>query len=761
MGVLILSPFLIAPLAGWVASRRTRATGLLALWPAALALLLADTLRTVAADGPRIVTLPWAPSLGLSLSFNLDGLALLFSLLITAVGALVVLYAASYLATHEHAGRFFAVLFAFMGAMLGVVLSDNLLTLFVFWELTGFTSFLLIGFDHERPDARTAAVQALIVTAGGGLALLAGGLLLGEAAGTVRLSELLSGDATLVRDHALYPVITVLMLLAAFTKSAQVPFHSWLPGAMAAPTPVSAYLHSATMVKAGVYLVARLTPVLGGTSLWMGAVVTVGALSMLGGAWRAVQETDLKRILAYSTVSALGALMLLFGVGSPAAVVAAVVYLLAHACYKGALFLVAGAVDHETGSRDVTALGSLGAAMPWTAVAAGLAAASMLGVPLFAGFLAKESLYEAVLHDAPWAMLLTAVVMTASVLLGLAALMTGLSPFVGSRGQAAARHEAPLALWLPPLTLALAGLMVGMVPGAIEPLVEAAAASVLGGPAVIDLRLWHGVTPVLLLSLLTLAAVAVLYPVRDALRRLVWPRSVGADRLFPGLLALLDRTSRTIAPLLQSAPLRSYVMAIVLTAGSLLGVALAIGGTTHRFTVATGAQLHEVLLVAFIILGALSAARASTSMAAVLSLGAVGYGVALVFLLFGAPDLAMTQFSVETLTVVIFVLVFRHFPRLGALSPRVIRLRDAAVAAATGTVIAALVLFVGTSGTPSRLAGYFAGTAPALAHGRNVVNVILVDFRAFDTLGEITVLVTAAIGVLALLRLTAGEDRRA
>jgi multicomponent Na+:H+ antiporter subunit A len=293
-------------------------------------------------------------------------------------------------------------------------------------------------------------------------------------------------------------------------------------------------------------------------------------------------------------------------------------------------------------------------------------------------------------------------------------------------------------------------------PSLLEAPLEVAAASVLGDAVTLNLSLWHGLTPVLLLSVLTLTAVAALYAVRDPIRRLAWPRSIGADRLFPGVLSMLDATSRAIAPALQSASLRSYVMAIVVIAGVVVGAARATRGPTPRVTLATGVQIHEVLVVAFIVLGALSAARATSSMTAVLSLGVVGYGVALMFLSFGAPDLAMTQFSVETLTVVIFVLVFRHFPKLGGLSPRLVRARDAAIAAGFGTVIAALVLFVGTSGTPSRLAGFFLESGPTLAHGRNIVNVILVDFRAFDTLGEITVLVTAAIGVLALLRLAAG-----
>ncbi|HEX6974012.1 MAG TPA: proton-conducting transporter membrane subunit, partial [Vicinamibacterales bacterium] len=354
IGLLVLSPFAIAILAAWLVGRYPRSAGIFAAWPALLAVAFAAVWR----GGARVVDLAWAPSLGLSLSFNLDALGLLFAILITGIGALVVLYASRYLDGHEHAGRFFLSLFAFMGAMLGVVLSDNILTLFVFWELTGFTSFLLIGFEHERASARAAATQALIVTGAGGLALLAAGVLLGDVTGTMSLSAMAGARASIVASP-LYLAIAILVLAAAFTKSAQVPFHFWLPNAMEAPTPVSAYLHSATMVKAGVYLVARMTPIVGATAVWTTTLTVAGAVTMLVGAYRSVQETDLKRILAYSTLSALGVLTMLLGAGTREAFTAAVVYLVAHALYKGALFLVAGAIDHETGTREIESLAGL------------------------------------------------------------------------------------------------------------------------------------------------------------------------------------------------------------------------------------------------------------------------------------------------------------------------------------------------------------------------------------------------------------------
>lgn len=748
----VLSPFLVAAVAAWLVSRHPRRAAWLAVWPAVLTVVFGRELSRSAPLAALRIEWPWAPSLGLSLSFNLDGLGLLFATLITGMGALVVLYASHYLDGHAQANRFHASLFAFMGAMLGVVLADNLLTVFVFWELTGFTSFLLIGFEHDRPAARSAATQALIVTGAGGLALLAAGVLLVDVAGTSQLSAMAAARTSIVTSP-LYPAIAGLVLLAAFTKSAQVPFHFWLPNAMEAPTPVSAYLHSATMVKAGVYLIARMSPLLGATAFWTTAVTVAGAVTMGVGAWRAVQETDLKRILAYSTLSALGVLTMLLGVGTREAVVAALVYLVAHAAYKGALFLVAGVIDHEVGSRDVSALTGLRRAMPITAWAGGLAALSMAGVPLTFGFIGKDSAYEAVLHAAgfPWLVGLTVV---ASVLMGVAGLLAGVSPFRGPAATTAA-HDPAWPLWMPPLLLAAAGLLVGVAPSVLDGPLSWAAAATVAQPLDVSLSVWHGVTPALLLSGLTLAAVALIYATPGAALMRTWVPRYGSEDVYRAALATLHRVSQLIAPLLHSASLRTYVMIIVATTAAIGGTALltdpGLGSAVPRTAIAA----HDVLIVAIIIAGAIAATVARTTMAAVLALGAVGYGVALTFLGFGAPDLAMTQFSVETLTVLIYVLVFRHFRALGDLSPRLVRLRDGVIAAGIGLFIGGLLLSVATTETAPRLKEYFAAFGPTLGHGRNIVNVILVDFRAFDTLAEITVLATAALGVRALLRVAA------
>lgn len=757
--LLIAAPYLLLPVVPFV-SRSASGARLLAIIPAGLAAWFATTLSAVARTGPITAELDWAPSLGLTLSFHLDGLGLLLATIITTIGALVVLYGVEYLHDDPFVGRFLFALFAFMGSMLGVVLSDNILLTFVYWELTGFTSFFLIAYDHEREDARRSALQALIVTGAGGLALLAAGALVSLTAGTTSLTAMRASGIDFTGDP-LYPVIAGLVLLAAFTKSAQFPFHFWLPNAMEAPTPASAYLHSATMVKAGVYLVARMTPVLGGTLLWTGSVAAAGLITMLLGGYRSIIETDLKRILAYTTISALGAMMLMLSAGTALTVGAALVYLLAHACYKGALFLVAGAVDHGTGTRDVAALSGLRGVMPRTAAAGLLAALSMAGVPLLFGFVAKEGLYgsAADLNFFPLGeYLILGASVVASALLGAAGLTAGYSAFAGRTPHPADAHEPSVWLWLPPLLLGITGLALGAFPGVTDAIMTAALTSVVPDADSVHLALWHGFTFVLVLSGLTLVLTLLLYRSRNSLRRAPVAMALATERLYTGTIDGLDRISRRIAPPLYSGSLPSYVRVIVVTAATLVAVAFLFSGGLPDIWRGSPIRGYEAAVAVLIMVAAVATALARSAMAAVLSLGAVGYGIALLYVLFGAPDLAATQFAIETLTVVIFVLVFYDFSGFGDRLSRFQQLRDAAIAGAVGITITVLVLVSVGSLAPSRLADYFIESAPALAHGRNVVNVILVDFRAFDTMGEITVLVTVAIGVRALLQI--GKEGR-
>lgn len=751
--VAILAGFGVALVAPALTRRLNGMSGwLLALLPAGLTIYFA-TLLPQAAARPKTFSSPWVPELGLSFSFRADGLSLLFALLISGVGTLVVIYAGSYLKGHPNLGRFYAWLFVFMAAMLGVALADNVLLLFVFWELTSLSSYLLIGFEHSRDNARAAALQAFLVTGAGGLAMLAGLLLLGQMSGTLELSALSQHGDTL-RSSAFYVPALLLIALGAFTKSAQFPFHFWLPNAMEAPTPVSAYLHSATMVKAGIYLLARLSLPLGGTEIWLYGVGGVGLVTMLAGGFLALFQTDLKRLLAYSTVSALGMLTLLIGLGSPYALEAAVILLLAHALYKGTLFLVAGIIDHETGTRDVRQLGGLFPAMRLTALVGGIAALSMAGFPPLFGFISKELTYEASLEFGSW---LTAAVVLAGLSFVFVAAVVGFGPFWGRKIQTPKPpHAVPLSMWLGPLVLAALSLIIGIFPhlaGGL--LLTQAASATIGAKTNVKLALWHGVNPAFLLSVVTLIAGIGLYvlrtPLRSGLSRLNWPW--GLDFAYNRMLDGLNIVARGQIRVVQSGYLRFYLLTILLAGVGLVGFTFATRGDLHWPMSRVSIYLHEAGLGVLILVAALVATLSPSRLGAVAALGVAGYGVALIYLLFGAPDLAMTQFLTESLTVILFVLAFYHLPHFTQLSPPRSRLRDLVVALMAGGVMTVLALTV--LGVPlyPTISGYFVENAVPAAHGRNIVNVLLVDFRGIDTLGEITVLAIAAIGVYALLKL--------
>lgn len=769
MLIAVLAAFLLAALIPWLVPVLGRTTGWTA---AAVPVGIATYLGTFAPEVTEGETLrfasAWIPELGVRLSFALDGLSLLFGVLISGIGALVLIYTGSYLAGHRDIGRFFAWLLAFMASMLGLVLADNLILLFVFWELTSFTSYFLVGFDHERPEARAAALQALLVTGAGGLALLAGLILLGLAGGSFELSELLHRGES-VRAHGLYQPALWLILLGAFTKSAQFPFHFWLPNAMAAPTPASAYLHSSTMVKAGVYLLARLSPVLGGTETWLVVVTVVGTVTMLAGAFLALRETYLKRVLAYSTISALGMLVLLLGIGTPLAVKGMTIVLIAHALYKAPLFLVAGAIDHETGERDLTKLGGLCRAMPMTTAAGVLAAASMAGVIPLLGFLAKELLFDAALHAPSWQTVLTVTAVLANVGIVAVAALVGLKPFFGT--QAATKkqpHEAPAAMWLGPLVLAVLGLVLGVMPGTLAtPVVAPVVAAVLGRETPVKLALWHGWTLPLALDAVAiaggLAVYAGIHSVRRGFVRLSPVIDRGPNRGYELGLEGLNVVARAQTRVLQNGSLRVYLMTVLLTAVALLGYTLLGRMDPISLDLAPdGAYVHEAGLAALILLGAVATVRARSRLAAIAALGVVGYAMGLTFVVFGAPDLAITQFVIETLTVILFVLVFYRLRRFEEISTGWERARDSVIALAAGALMTVLVLVAISVQWHPPISDYFVENSAPLAHGRNIVNVILVDFRAMDTLGEITVLSVAAVGVYALLKLRPGhkEDGR-
>lgn len=759
MYVAILSVLGFSLAAPWIERTGRRSGWLLALLPLAFMVYFGTLLPRIAAGEAIAVAVPWVPSLEIDFSFYIDGLGLFMALVVSGIGTLVVIYAGGYLAGHRQLGRFYTFILLFMGAMLGVVLADNLILLFIFWELTSLFSYLLIGFKHDKEKSRKAALQALLVTGAGGLALLAGLVMLALMGGSWELSALLA-DPQAIHSHALYLPALVLILLGAFTKSAQFPFHFWLPSAMAAPTPVSAYLHSATMVKAGIYLLARLAPIMGGTAVWQTTLIVVGLATALVGAWLSWQQTDLKRILAYSTIGALGKLVFLVGIGTETALKTAVLFLLVHSLYKGALFMSAGAIEHETGTRDVTKLGGLARLMPFTLLAVTLAAFSQSGIPPLLGFISKELVYETTLFAPMWATPLTALAVTVNVLLVLSAAVVLVRPFFTPSPASLSRtvHEAPPSMWLGPLLLGGLALLFGVAPGLLgSSIVGPATSSIAGEVVETKLVLWKGVNMMLILSIVTVAAGVLLYLLYRPLQRLAHGLDTTVSRVGPaqwyqwgldGLLAVASRQTQ----LLQNGYLRYYLLFVVVTAVGLAGYAL-FGRAALVWPPSTQTiGFHEVLIALLILAGAFMAVRARSRLAAVAALGVVGYGIALFYVLFSAPDLAMTQFSIETLTVILFVLVLYRLPRFASLTSRRERGRDAVIALAVGGLMSVLVLAISAVVAGSRLTDYFAASSVPLAKGRNIVNVILVDFRGMDTLAEITVLAVAAIGVYALMK---------
>ncbi|MDX2104232.1 MAG: hydrogen gas-evolving membrane-bound hydrogenase subunit E [Alphaproteobacteria bacterium] len=701
------------------------------------------------------------PALGIAGGLRLDGLSLVFVLLITGIGALILLFAEGYLADDPKRKRLVAMLLVFMLAMLGAVTADDVIVLFVFWELTSLTSFLLVGYKHEREASRRAALQALLVTGGGGLVLLAGLILLTMAAGTTSLSGIIAAQSAVLADP-LASVAMVLIILGCFTKSAQVPFHFWLPNAMAAPTPVSAYLHSATMVKLGVYLLARLNPLYQEEALWQALLSYGGIATALTGVCLAFRETDLKRVLAYTTVTALGTLVMLIGIAPDLSITAAMTFLVVHAFYKAALFMIAGAIDHAAGTRDASQLRGLGQVMPVTALAAGLAAFSMAGLPPFVGFVAKELIYEAKLEMGSAAtglivagFLVNAATVAIAVVLSWR-LFAG-RQLVAPSGAASPPHDPPLSMMVGPVVLACLGLMAGTLPtvlGAV--LIDPAVTAVLGRPADVTLKLWHGFNAVLALSAATVTVGIVLY--------LLWERlvprlkavslldrfgpSVGYEHWLAATLRLATRTTTTI----QHGSLTGYVRTLVLVmAVACLGMLILRGGVAWP---EGGASLDaRAGLGGLMLIGLGGTVLARTALQAVLAMGLVGFTTALVFLMFGAPDVAFTQFAVETLLVVILTTALMRLPIQGRDGrSRQQKLGDAGVALLCGVAVAAVLAAVLASPFDPRLSVWFGAESLPAAHGRNVVNVILVDFRALDTLGEITVLAIAAFAVVALLR---------
>lgn len=738
----------------------------IALIPLSLFGFFASQLPAVSSGTILTPSLPWAPSLNINLDFRLDGLSLLMTLIITGIGTFIMIYGGGYLRGDRQLNRFYPTILLFMFAMLGVVLSDNIFLLFISWELTSITSYILIGYKHNDESSRDAAWQALLVTGGGGLAMMAGLVLLANIGGSTVFTDLFAAHDTIVASPLYLPAL-LLILLGAFTKSAQFPFHFWLPNAMAAPTPVSAYLHSATMVKAGVYLLARLSPVLGHTDAWFWTVTLAGVVTMLVSAWLSWQQRDLKRILAYSTVTALGTLVMLIGLGTKLAAETAVVFLLVHALYKGGLFMAAGAIDHETGTRDVEKLGHLARTMPITLAAVLLGTISMAGLPPLLGFISKELMYESTLALQPgiWAAVLTTAAVLTNVLMVAAAAIVAIRPFFQPPADPHLHsHEAPPSMWLGPVILGALALLTGLLPGwSLDGLMGAAAGNVYGSDIELHLAIWHGFTPYLLLSVVTITAGALFY----------WQH----QRLLAGSVQLDTAVSRYgpqqwyrwsldgvvtfagwLTARIQNGYLRRYLIYVISTLIILVTLPLLLRDVGDWTLTLTRVRPYELTISLLIIGGVYMVVQAKSRLVAIAGLGVVGFGIAVLYILFGAPDLAMTQFSVETLTVILFVLVLYRLPKFETLSPRRARIRDAILAVMGGTLMAVIVLLAKNVPHDTHVADYYAAFSYLEAKGRNVVNVILVDFRGLDTMIEITVLSVAALGVYSLLKASPKEE---
>jgi len=735
-----------------------------ALPPALVAFWLLWQAPAIVGGAALQETFAWAPDLGLTLALRLDGLSLLFALIVTGIGSCIAFYTHYYFEHDEQQGYFYLLFFLFMASMLGLVLANDLLLLYIFWEGTSITSYLLIAFKISSKGAVEGARRALIVTTAGGLSMLAGMLLLGQAAGTFRIDELLaSGDLLSLPQM---PWVMALLMLGAFTKSAQFPFHFWLPGAMAAPTPASAYLHSATMVKAGVYLLARLHPAFAASPFWFWPLWIIGGVTMVLGAVSAIRYRDMKAVLAYTTVSALGTMTMLLGFDGDAAALVLVITILAHALYKAPLFLMAGIVDHAMGTRDQRQLAGLWRTLPAVAIIAIVAGLSMAGAPPTWGFLAKELLLEEYYHL--WtdvspliggiglvAVLLMAVFTAASIFTLL------WEAFLRRRADdpspAHLHHKPSFWFGAPALLIALTGALTTLWLEPFQPLLSSAAGAVAGVEVTASLKLWHGWTPVLIASLAVLGVAVLMVALRSLPRRALEavPEQLTGVAVYDALIDAIYRFAYRITKLIQGGPMAPQA-AVTLLAGAAVVLIGWLQVDLTRLPVFEVGELLlpiELLIVLVAIVSAIATVRATSRLSAIISLGVVGIAVTLFFVFYSAPDLALTQLLIEVLTVILLVLVFfrvKPDPKLATRDTRQVVRWTIAIGMGffgAGIVLVNQLYQVGPSISP-----YFLANALPIGQGGNVVNVILVDIRGYDTLGEITVLGLAALGGYAVLR---------
>jgi multicomponent K+:H+ antiporter subunit A len=743
------------------------------LAPLAGFIVIAAQLTRVLEEGSLGFQLSWMPTLGLSASLYLDGLSTLFALLITGIGTLILIFTGYYFKGDDGAWRFLTYILLFMTSMLGIVLAGDIITLFFFWEGTSITSYLLVAYKYKDPAAQRGAFKALFITGGGGIALLAGLLLISYASGSYDLAGILaSGEA--LRESPLYLAMFGLVALAAFTKSAQFPFHVWLPDAMSAPTPASAFLHSATMVKAGIYLMARLNPALGFTDTWFWTLSVVGMITMLAGAYLGLKQNDLKGLLAYSTVSQLGVLMMLIGQDTTVAFKALVIGVLAHALYKSALFLIAGIVDHETGTRDLRRLGGIARLMPYTLVIASIAALSMAGLPPLFGFLAKETLLATATHPGarPFVEILfpAASVASGALILAQASMLVSDTFFGLPRDASIHAHEAPKGMLLAPAIPAVISLALGAFPEfrIVALMLASAAQASYGAPVPVSLALWTGINIPLILSGVAVVSGGIIFSQRNRLR----PRmasiapELSINRLYQGVLRLIDVGAYAVTRV-QNGKLRFYLATMLIGLGVLIFYFRALPNLDERaafsFTLASF-QDELVVLQFFSLLLVIVSAAASVivkrDLPAILALGVSGLAVAVLMVLEPAPDVALVQVVVDILLTIILVLLLARLPRLQRQraseftfqQSRPGLFRDGFLAVASGAVMTLLVFFMLTSRPrESVVTPYYEENAYPLLSSADIVGAIIVDFRAFDTLIEIAVFGMGGIGVYTLL----------
>ena len=712
-------------------------------------------------DGEIITSqISWMPELGLNLSFILNGLSLTFALLITGIGALVFIYSYAYMKSYANNDRFNFFLFLFSGAMLGLVLSENLIQLFIFWELTSFLSFLLITFFHEKESARKAAFQSLFITGFGGLILLAGILLIGNVVQSYSLTEWIN-QSEVIRESSFYLPGLILILTGAFTKSAQFPFHFWLPGAMQAPTPVSSYLHSATMVKAGFFLLASLSPVLGGTPEWTYIIPLIGVITMLVGSYFAITQTDIKAILAYTTISALGILILLIGIDTKLSIKAAILFLIIHAFYKATLFMVAGLIDKKTGTREIGELGGLIRYMPITFVVALLALFSMAGLPPMLGFLGKELIYEAKVQSPGIASLVLILGVTSNILMISVSLFFLKKVFFGKSKQYTKKPNEKGHFLIGPALLAILSLLFGLFPNVLgNMIIEPAIQSIFLETYNVKLKIWHGFNQVFFLSLFTVALGVALFYITDKYPNFLerWRKlnsvvfTIKFTDVFTNVMERFIQFSNQNTKVIQHGFHRYYLLTIIVFTALLLWLQVYITRGWELPTQLTLNPFYISGLIGIIIISTLFSTLSKSRIATIISMGVAGYGISLIFLYYSAIDLAITQIIVETLIVVMFVIVLQKLPRFAKLSSRATKIRDLFIALGFGSVMTIVALKAIQVEFNHPISDFFIENSYLEAYGKNVVNVILVDFRALDTLGEITVLTIAAFGVFVLLK---------